>query len=198
MKWQIIIIILLCLFLFGCTEQNYIEIRSLSNGLNIMEGIDLPDIQLPSFVPRDFEFISTNYDKTDQNGIILLNLPDLEYGEQWELIVREDIVTRQLCDDKNSCEKIDFEQIPCFKGSDAGENVNYYYCRFGFYRQLVTDDGSIGEEEILDMNFYIDSRKIGKGKILDKYDTNTFIPKEAFGVTGVVHDTLENYFKEEE
>lgn len=197
MKIQIISIILLSLFLFGCTESNYITIGNLNNGLNIMEGINMPNIKLPSYVPGDFEFVPTNYDKTDQNEVILLNLPDVEYGKQWELIVREDIVTRQLCDDKNSCETIDFEQVPCFKGIDAGENVNYYYCRFGFYRQLITDDGSIGEEEILDINFYLDSRKFGNGKILNKYDSNNFIPKEAFGVNGVIHDTLENYFKEE-
>jgi hypothetical protein len=191
-----LVTIVLILALFGCTDSNYVELNKMDSSFNVGSGFSIPNVSMPAFVPSDFSFNEGFYVFTnDTNYTMQLSLSNKEFGEQWTLLAGGDESKVTFCKDTN-CETYDFRNLICLKGLEAGQNVNYYYCKALFYRKLITDDGYIHPEEVMDMNFYVDYRKVTVGKVFGLYDSNKYVPKEAIGVVGVKHQPLKDFIEE--
>ncbi|MDD3083786.1 MAG: hypothetical protein PHP82_02075 [Candidatus ainarchaeum sp.] len=200
MKIQLILILLVSFFLFfGCTESNYVDLAKMDRSFNIGEGINMPNISLPSFAPNDFVFPKAVYSLTDNNQEMTLFIMDTNFGEQWEAMndAKQKI---NFCADSNKCESQDFILTNCYRGYKAGENQNWFYCREMFYRRHINSDGFISPEEILDVNFNIDIRKVLANPIKQNQSIkiDNIIAKEAFGISGVKRDYLEDLIKKQE
>lgn len=151
---------------------------------------------MPAFGPNDFSFNEGTYlFEDDMNQHMVLSLSKTEFGKQWIISAGGRDTKQTFCKDDN-CQAYDFYDLDCYKGIEAGENINYYYCMALFYRKLITGDGYIHPEEILDMNFFVDSRKVSDGNLFGKYVMSNYVPKAAVGVTGVKHQLVEDYLKE--
>jgi hypothetical protein len=197
MKKLIILLILILFLLFGCTESNYVNLGQMDKSFNVADGINIPQISIPTFGQNGFQFPISAYELKDENKIMNLFLMDTNFGDQW-MPLNEEIKSFNLCENEK-CQKISFIAAICYQGHKAGENQNWYYCREMFYRKHINPEGFISPEEIMDINFYIDSRKLKDtiNSSTNKIDTNNLIPKEAFGINEIKINKLEDLMKNE-